>query len=271
MRLMHKSMRASIALSFLASCLQPACAFYAETREPHNQAVENLMSKGAYCEQRDNIALAEKYYKLAEATCKALKGNNQDQMADIYALLENVYRKKHKLDQAIDYAKKVVEIDKSIYGEEHVFVAESLRTLGDLESQAKKYDEARKSYAQAIEVANKSTAKGYRWSIDATHANVLKKMNLIVACYDSYCRTFEAEDDTQSADDAYKSSIDKCGKTRDKEISAKDLQIAMFDRYRDYLARTKRDIAKDQVDQEFAEVARKDAANREYKPNALPK
>lgn len=277
MNKMRKFFYVSATLAFMSSnagatfagSFTPAPSYVAQ---PRNAYIESMIKAGEAAEKAKNLALAERYYRYAAVRCAALKKNNEEQLADILSLCSKLYEKKKKYDVAISYAVKLLELEEKMYGKSHVYIAESAKKLADLQAEAGQLTEARDSYLRAADIASNAFAGGYYWCVTAANANSVRKLDLVIACYDGYVKTFEKVDDGGIAiDDAYRMAIDKLATVREVHAPYYNPQMVMLDHYRDYLARANRPEAKSDVDKEIDEMTRKESLNQNYSKGSLPK
>ena len=118
-----------------------------------HEEVKILEVVGAYYQRNSQFAHAEKAFKEAYEMAKVLLwGRNEGFVSEAADFLGCFYARRHKFDEAEKHLIEAYKINQEFFGEDHLFTANSMRSLGEL--YLKKQD-----YAKALDLLTTALKK----------------------------------------------------------------------------------------------------------------
>lgn len=239
-----------------------------------NPVVQQLINRAVSFAKAGRTQEADENYRSAYKQAQILKLPEGWQTIRIYEGLRDLNLKQKKYDQAIEYAKKITQLDQNRFGEQNILVAEDQKKVADLQFEQGKWDEARQSYSDAIATATGAPSSGYGFAgVNAKDpvaraakvaSNQNAKRTLLTYAYDGLTKCLDKLDDITTTEDLYVSTIHQLSQVKDTEVPKNGLRTMVLSRYHAYLDSIQRPDDAIALDTELTEMNRRQEANRVY-------
>lgn len=233
--------------------------------------IEQDITDGEAAERANQDDVAEGHYKAAEIKLTEMPIGNDTQLGDVYALLRKLMRKEKKYPEAIDYGNKLIALEIKRYGPNHIWVADSTKQLADIQTEAEQFNDARTNYWRAAQGATAAWSGHYRQGAATEKELKARKFDLILACYDGIAKTYELENNPRGVATTYKQAIAAYGRVRDPDMIGAKMQVELYNRYRNFMAKMNEQAAAADADEKVTTFRRHEYLNQEYPSGVLPK
>lgn len=254
----------------LAFATEPALAIFRPDTMPRNESIEQDINDGESAERSNQLDVAEGHYKAAEIKLTETAGSNENQMADVYALLARLMRRQKKFADAIDYANKLVELESKMYGADHVYVAESTKQLADIQLEAELFADARANYWKVALSPCRGSAESVPLVVPGAAVQPIKRADLVLSAYDGVAKSYELENDPKNVLQTYKRALAYYTKWPAKNKFKLQMESTLYSRYRNYLNKLNEQAAQPDADEQLNAVRRREYVNQEYPTGVLP-
>ncbi len=266
--------RIALALGIFLTSQSNAALAVMTADDKGNPVVQQLINRAVSFAKAGRTQEADENYRSAYKQAQILKLPEGWQTIRIYEGLRDLNLKQKKYDQAIEYAKKITQLDQNRFGEQNILVAEDQKKVADLQFEQGKWDEARQSYSDAIATATGAPSFGYGFAgVNAkdpvAHAakvasNQNAKRTLLTYAYDGLTKCLDKLDDITTTEDLYVSTIHQLSQVKDTEVPKNGLRTMVLSRYHAYLDSIQRPDDAIALDTELTEMNRRQEANRVY-------